>query len=117
MNENEFKLYVGNLEFGVNEEQLNNFFEEKGVPVQAVTIVKDKYTNRSRGFGFVTVASEEEINKAIELLNGQELNGRNLNVSKAKARTQRKDFSSRPRRNWRGGGGGGGPRRGGPRNY
>ena len=97
MEEQESKLYVGNLSFRVDEEQVNNFFEEKGVAVQAVTIIREKFTDRSKGFGFVTVSSEEEVSKAIELLNGQEFEGRNITVSKAQAREKRRNFSKPPR--------------------
>ena len=106
MNEQKNKLYVGNISFQVDEEQLNNFFEEKGIAVQSVSIIKEKYTNRSKGFGFITVGSEDEITKAIESVNGQELDGRALTVNKAREQEPRRNFS-RPQRE------GHGPRRGG----
>ncbi|MBU1863635.1 MAG: RNA-binding protein [Candidatus Omnitrophica bacterium] len=98
------KVYVGNLSYEVTEEQLNNFFEEKGITVTAVTVVKDRYTDRSKGFGFIELSSSEDVQKAIDAANGQELGGRTLNVSQARAK------ESRPPRSGggysRGGGGG-----------
>ncbi len=117
MEEQKNKLYVGNLSFSVNEEQLNNYFEENGIGVQTVTIIKEKYTDKSKGFGFVTVGSEEDVNKAIETLNSKEFEGRTLTVSKAKAKSRegRRDFS-RQRRDSRGRGGNFGYNSRGPRN-
>jgi len=91
MSEQKNKIYVGNLAYSVTDEELNNFFEEKGLAVQSVTIIKDKYTDRSKGFGFVEVDSEETVQKAIELLNGQEMKGRALTVSQAREREPRRD--------------------------
>ena len=100
MSAQENKLYVGNLSYEINDEKLNNFFETNGVPVQSVTVIKDKYTDRSKGFGFVEVGSQEEVESAISTMNGKELEGRTVTVSQA-----------RPREPRRGGGGGfGGPR-------
>jgi RNA recognition motif-containing protein len=84
MYEQKNKIYVGNLEFSVSEEELKKTFEDKGVQVRTVNIIKDKYTGRARGFGFIEVDSEGEIQKAIEALHGQELNGRRLTVNKAR---------------------------------
>ncbi len=89
MAEEKNKLYVGNLEYGATEDEIKGFFEEKGIVPKEVTIIKDKYTGRSKGFGFVEVGSEEEIQKAVETLNDQELKGRKLKVSKARKPRQR----------------------------
>jgi RNA recognition motif-containing protein len=90
MYEQKNKIYVGNLEFSITEEELRKTFEDNGVQVKTVNIIKDKYTGRARGFGFIEVDSEGEIQKAIEVLHGQELNGRKLTVNKArKPRTDR----------------------------
>ena len=89
MGEEKKKLYVGNLDYSVTEDDIKGFFEEKGIAPKEVTIIKDKYTGRSKGFGFVEVGSEEEIQKAVEILNDQELNGRKLKVSKARKPRQR----------------------------
>lgn len=93
------KLYVGNLNYATTEEDLKNLFSKYGT-VQSVTIIKDKHTGRSKGFGFVEM---EEAEKALEL-NGSEFMGRNIAVSEAKPKKPR----------W-GGEGFGGKRRG-PRN-
>ena len=85
----ENKLYVGNLSYDVNEDELQQFFNEKGLTVQSVNIIKDKFTDRSKGFGFVEVASEEDVQRGINELNGQQLKGRTLNVSKARSREER----------------------------
>ncbi|MBL7081576.1 MAG: RNA-binding protein, partial [Candidatus Omnitrophica bacterium] len=81
----------GNLEYSVAEDDLKKSFEEKGLHTKAIEIIKDKYTGRSKGFGFVEVESEEEIQKAIESLDGQDLKGRTLKVSKAKKPRERSD--------------------------
>ena len=89
MAEEKSKLYVGNLEYGTTEEDLKTLFEQKGISPKEVTVIKDKYTGRSKGFGFVEVSSEEEIQKAVEALNDQELKGRKLRVSKARKPKER----------------------------
>lgn len=84
------KMYIGNLSYDVSEQELGEFLSEKGIKVQSLNIVKDKYTDRSKGFGFAEVGSEEEMQTAIEALNGQEFKGRPLTVSQARAREERK---------------------------
>lgn len=91
------KLYVGNLSFQTTQEDLQQLFEQAGV-VESVNLIEDRETGRSRGFGFVEMASNEEGQRAIEQFNGKELNGRNLNVNEARPREDR---------GGRGGGGGG----------
>jgi len=83
------KLYVGNIDFNATEDEIRAHFEGKGVQAKSVTLIKDKYTGRSKGFGFVEVESEEVLQKAIEALDGQELNGRKLTVNKAKPPKER----------------------------
>ncbi|MFY9705647.1 MAG: RNA-binding protein [Desulfobacterales bacterium] len=95
-------IYVGNLAFGITEDELRQAFEAFG-KVDTATIIKDKYSGQSKGFGFVEMPSGDEARAAIEGLNGKDLKGRNLNVNEA-----------RPRAEKRGGGGGG---RGGGRRY
>jgi RNA recognition motif-containing protein len=88
------KLYVGNLSYETTEGDLRTAFEGFG-KVSSVNIVTDKYTGKSRGFGFVEMDSTDEANEAISNLHDSELNGRNLNINEAK-----------PRNDKRGGGGG-----------
>ncbi|MGB5619656.1 MAG: RNA-binding protein [Desulfobacterales bacterium] len=95
-------IYVGNLAFAITEDELRQAFEAFG-KVDTATIIKDKYSGQSTGFGFVEMPSGDEARAAIEGLNGKDLKGRNLNVNEA-----------RPRAEKRGGGGGG---RGGGRRY
>ncbi len=89
MAEEKNKVYVGNLEYSVTEDDLKSFFEEKDIQTTEITVIKDKYTGRSKGFGFVEVNSEEEIQKAVETLNDQDLKGRKVKVSKAKKPRER----------------------------
>jgi RNA recognition motif-containing protein len=77
------KLYVGNLPFGASEETLKNLFAEAGT-VESVKIITDTYSGRSRGFGFVEMATKEEGEKAISLLNGKTFMERALVVNEAK---------------------------------
>ena len=88
------KLYVGNLSFQTSNEELQALFAQAGT-VESASIVEDRDTGRSRGFGFVEMSSKEEGEAAIAQFNGKEVNGRSLTVNEAK-----------PREN-RGGGGGG----------
>jgi RNA recognition motif-containing protein len=76
-------IYISNLSFNVSDEQLNNVFNPFGI-VTSARVVTDKFTNRSRGFGFVEMNDETEAQKAIDSLNGTLLDGRPLTVNKAK---------------------------------
>ena len=98
------KLYVGNLSFNTSSQDLEAIFAESGT-VQSASVVEDRDTGRSRGFGFVEMSSKEEAQAAISALDGKEVDGRNLKVNEAK-----------PRENRSGGGGGGGGGFGGGRN-
>ncbi len=105
------KIYVGNLSFNTNDEQLNQIFSPFGA-VASARVIKDKFTDRSRGFGFVEMDNNEEADKAIAALNGKEVDGRALKVSEAQPR------EDKPRGGgggFGGGGFGGGGRRGGGR--
>jgi RNA recognition motif-containing protein len=93
------KLYVGNLSYDTTEDGLRAAFGADGRTVEDVAVITDRDTGRSRGFGFVTMGSDEDGRAAIEAMDGEMLDGRQLKVNEA-----------RPREN-RGGGGGG--RRGG----
>jgi len=97
--EDEKKLYIGNLEFGVTEDDLRKFIEGKELTVQEVKIIKDKFSGKSKGFGFAEFETEEQAQKAIDALNEQELNGRALRVSKA----QKMQPRSEKRNNFGGG--------------
>ncbi len=92
------KLYVGNLSFNTSSEDLRDLFSQAGT-VESASVVEDRDTGRSRGFGFVEMATREEGEAAIQQLNGREVGGRNLNVNEAKPREDRGGS--------RGGGGGG----------
>ncbi len=100
------KLYVGNLSFNTSSEDLQQLFSQAGT-VESASVVEDRDTGRSRGFGFVEMATKEEGNAAIQQLNGKEVGGRALNVNEAKPREDRGGG--------RGGFGGGGNRGGGGR--
>ena len=82
------KLFVGNLDFKVSENDLQDAFAAHGTVVEA-NLVNDRTTGRPRGFGFVTMSSPEEAQKAIDALNGKELGGRALSVNIAKPREER----------------------------
>ena len=81
------KLYVGNLSYSLTEEDLKKFFAEAG-SVESATIIKDKISGRSKGFGFVEMSSEEEAKKAIEDFDGKELADRNIVVNEARAKKE-----------------------------
>jgi RNA recognition motif-containing protein len=93
------RLYVGNLAWGVTDQDLQDVFAEAG-KVESAQVIIDRATNRSRGFGFVEMASDEAAETAIKKLNGRDVKGRAIRVNEAQARS---------------GGGGGGERRGGGR--
>ena len=83
-------IYVGNLSWNLKDQDLSNLFAAHGEVVSA-KIVTDKFTNRSKGFGFVEMGSDEEGNKAIKGLNGKELEGRAMSVSIAREKNPRAD--------------------------
>ena len=92
------KIYVGNLPFTVDEEGFKALFS--GYETEEVTLIKDKFSGRSKGFGFVTISDDEAAKKAIEELNGKDVEGRELKVSEAKPmedRPPRRDFQQRRR--------------------
>ncbi len=82
-------LYVGNLSYGVTEEDLKKNFGEIGECI-AANIVRDRYSGNSRGFGFVEMGTEEEAQEAIKRLNGGELSGRKIIVQEARPRKERR---------------------------
>jgi cold-inducible RNA-binding protein len=93
------KLYVGNLSYNTTQEQLQDIFGAHG-PVTSVDLVMDKFSGRPRGFGFVTMGTQEGATAAIAALNGKDVDGRALTVNEARPREER------------GPGSGGGPRGG-----
>lgn len=82
------KLYVGSLSYDLTEDALKDFFSQAGT-VTSVAIITDRMTGRSKGFGFVEMSSSEEADKAIEMLNGKELEGRKVIVDKARPMRKR----------------------------
>ena len=78
-------IYVGNLSYDATEEDLKKMFEEFG-EIEAVKIISDRYSGRSKGFGFVTMSNEEEAKAAIDALNGKEMMGREIKVNEARPR-------------------------------
>jgi cold-inducible RNA-binding protein len=98
----EMNIYVGNLSRDVSESELKEAFAAFGT-VQTASIIKDKYSGESRGFGFVEMPNKDEADKAIAAMNGKDLKGRNLTANEARPRTDRP----------RSGGFGGGRDRGG----
>jgi RNA recognition motif-containing protein len=101
-------IFVGNLSFNTSEDELRQMFEAYG-QVDRVSIMTDRDTGRSRGFGFVEMTNPEEGDKAIAALNGSQLGGRTLNVNEARPKMERAGGGGRDRgdRGGRGGGGGG----------
>ena len=112
------KLYVGGLSYQATEEDLRQEFEAFG-NVDSATIITDKYSGRSKGFGFVEMLNKEEAEAAMAGINGKDILGRPVTVNEARPREERRGGGGGPRRGSggggprRGGGGGGGPRRGG----
>ncbi len=94
------KLYVGGLPYALTEDKLQEIFSAHGT-VESARVITDRFTGRSRGFGFVEMSSEEEAQTAIDSLNGSDLDGRSLTVNEARPQENRGDG---------GGGGGGGDR-------
>ncbi|HDZ27109.1 hypothetical protein LCGC14_0530090 [marine sediment metagenome] len=87
--EEENKIYIGNIDYEVTEEELRAIFKEKGFEAKDVNIIRDKYSGRSKGFGFAEFETDELVQKAIESLDGQELKSRKLKVNKAQRREPR----------------------------
>lgn len=99
------KIYVGNLPFSANEDQVRSLFEQHGT-VESVALINDRETGRPRGFGFVEMP-RADAQRAIQALNGKDMGGRPLRINEAQERTGGGGGGGRPRS---GGGGGGGGR-------
>lgn len=82
-------IYVGNLSYKVNEDDLKEIFEEYG-DVSSVKIITDRYTGKSKGFGFIEMPDESQANNAIDELNEAELDGRNMRVNQAREKANNK---------------------------
>ena len=98
------KVYVGNLPFAVDDDKLKETFAKYG-EIEEATVIRDKYSGRSKGFGFVTFANDENAKKAIEEMNDKEVEGRALKVNEARPmeeRPPRRDFGGRGREGGRG---------------
>jgi RNA recognition motif-containing protein len=93
------KLYVGNLPYQASEADLENWFHQAGISVDTVTIMRDRFSGETRGFGFVEIHNDEDAARAISSCNGKDMMGRPLVVNEARPLAQ--------------GGGGGRPQRGG----
>ena len=106
------KLYVGNLSFRTTSDELRELFAQAGT-VESASVIEDRETGRSRGFGFVEMANDEEAAAAIAQFNGKDLGGRNLTVNEAKPKTERGGNGGYRGGGGRGGYGGGGNRGGG----
>lgn len=107
------KLYIGNLPFSATEEQLQEWFSQIGVTPSGVNLIRDRFTGQSRGFAFVEVNSDEDAERAINSLNGQNFGGRNLVVNEARPQAERGGGGGGGRGGYGGGRGGGGGGRGG----
>jgi RNA recognition motif-containing protein len=99
------KLFVGNLSFNTTENDLQDAFAAFGTVTEA-NLMMDRATGRARGFGFVTMSSAEEAQKAIEGMNGKSIDGRALTVNLARPREERSGGGGGGRRQYGGGGGG-----------
>ena len=86
--EDKMKIYVGNLAWSIDDAKLKEIFAAAG-EVSEATVIKDKYSGRSKGFGFVTIDDDAAATKAIEEFNGKEVDGRELKVSEAKPMEER----------------------------
>ena len=108
------KLYVGNLPYTTNEQDLQDLFASAGA-VDKVTVIRDMATGRARGFAFVEMATDEEAQQAISMLNERDFGGRNLTVNEARPKVSSGGFGGGGGYAGNGGGGGNGRRRSEPR--
>ncbi len=109
------KLYVGGLPFATTDDELKELFAAHGT-VTSANVITDKFSGRSRGFGFVEMASNAEGQAAVQALNGTQFGGRTVTVSEARPMREKSDFGGGGGdRGGRGFGGGGGRGQGGPR--
>ena len=109
-------IYVGNLSWNLKDQDLSNLFATHGEVVSA-KIVLDKFTNRSKGFGFVEMANDDQAQAAITALNGTEVDGRNIVVNESRPKPEGGGGGGFKKRSFGGGGGGGGYKGGGGGGY
>ena len=107
------KLYVGNLPFQANEEEVQALFSEAGIKADSVALIRDRFSGQPRGFGFVEIADDGEAEKAVAALNGKDFKGRKIVVNEARPQREGGGGGGGGGRGGRGGGGGGGGGRGG----
>ena len=88
------KMYVGNIPYNATEEDLKQLFSEYG-EIESLKIMKDQFTDRSKGFGFIEMANENDAKKAIATLNGKDFMGKSLAVAEAKPQQKRQGFNKR----------------------
>ncbi len=87
------KLYVGSLSYSTTDDQLKDYFSQAG-QVESATVIRDRNSGRSKGFGFVEMSTDEEAEKAIEMFNGQEFDGRKIIVNQARPMKPRRPRSN-----------------------
>jgi RNA recognition motif-containing protein len=102
------KLYVGNLPFSATEDQLHEWLSQIGVTPSGVNLIRDRFTGQSRGFAFVELSNDEDADRAVNSLNGQNFGGRNLVVNEARPQAERGGGGGRGGYGSGGGGGRGG---------
>ncbi len=93
------KLFVGNLPYGANETDVQNFFSGQGVTVDTVTVMRDRFTGQARGFGFVEIQDDAAAQAAVDNCHGKDLMGRTVVVNEARPMASRADAGGRPQRN------------------
>ncbi len=91
------KLFVGNLPYTANEQDLQNFFSDSGVAIDSVTVMRDRFTGQARGFGFVEINDDTAATKAVDSCHGKELMGRVLVVNEARPMAPREGGDRGPR--------------------
>ncbi len=91
------KLFVGNLPYTANEQDLQNFFSDSGVAIDSVTVMRDRFTGQARGFGFVEINDDAAAAKAVDSCHGKELMGRVLVVNEARPMAPREGGDRGPR--------------------
>ncbi|MEW6052580.1 MAG: RNA-binding protein [Nitrospirota bacterium] len=88
------KMYVGNIPYNATEDDLRELFSEYG-EIESLKIMKDQFTDRSKGFGFIEMVNEEDAKKAMATLNGKNFKGKSLTVAEARPQQKRQDFNKR----------------------